>query len=171
MWIMCDPASLPSVVQRMNDPVGTLGSCFMIAAVNYLFTVRAKFGLMQILMWLVLAPCVAQRSPGDIPAWLPVVAIVIPTLARLHGELQARSQFKDHKDQFCLATDSTETTETTETPGTIETTKTTNSTETELPGPVERPACGLLHFSKRYFGFAGSAKEEQSITQSASVVV
>eukprot|EP00798_Chlamydomonas_sp_ICE-L_P004546 gene4546-14724_t len=163
MWIICDPGSIPC------------GFSFMIAAVSYLFYPRAKFVLVLGLMWSVLAPYIAQRSPADLPPWIPVVALAIATLARLHNELQARSKFKD---QYYPTTDSTETTkttnstattETTKAPGTtdstetIETTKTTDSTETEPPGPVERPACGLLHFCKRFFGFAGSAKEEQSV--------
>eukprot|EP00798_Chlamydomonas_sp_ICE-L_P004414 gene4414-14541_t len=160
MWIMCDPASLPSVVHRLDGPFSSLGSwcgfSVMIGAFNYLFTVRAKFGLAQVLMWSVLAPCISQRSPADLPPWIPVVTLAIATLARLRAELQARSQFKEHyyPTTDCTATtkttNSTATTETTKTPGTtdstetIETTKTTDSTETEPPGPGPPMHCLLM---------------------------
>eukprot|EP00798_Chlamydomonas_sp_ICE-L_P020598 gene20598-27397_t len=160
VWIMCDPASIPSVVQRLEAPTSSLGSwcgfSLMISVVIYLFIPRAKLALVQTLLWLVLAPYVAQRSPGNIPPWPPVLTLTITMLLRLHGELRARSQFKD---QYYLSTDSTETTktpgiadstETTETNKTTDstetskTTKTTNSTETERPAPEEQPAGCLM---------------------------
>eukprot|EP00798_Chlamydomonas_sp_ICE-L_P024125 gene24125-9703_t len=70
LWLMCDAASVPAVVQWWSSPTASVASfmCFstLVAVINYLVNVRFIGGLMMALVWVLLAPCMAHRSPADI---------------------------------------------------------------------------------------------------------
>eukprot|EP00798_Chlamydomonas_sp_ICE-L_P012311 gene12311-15474_t len=112
LWLMCDSASVPAVVQWWSVPTASVASfiCFstLSAVINYLVNVRFIGGLMIALVWVLLAPCMVHRSPADIKSLPLVLAMVAVVLVRLFGELSTRSKFlnlyytksevKDHRN-------------------------------------------------------------------------
>eukprot|EP00798_Chlamydomonas_sp_ICE-L_P004447 gene4447-14597_t len=80
-WVEPTVVALAVCRQRLEVPFGTISSwcafSLMLASVNYLQNVRAKFGLVHALVWSVMAPYVAERSPGTIPSWPPVEATTV----------------------------------------------------------------------------------------------
>eukprot|EP00798_Chlamydomonas_sp_ICE-L_P007801 gene7801-996_t len=100
MWMMCDQALVPAVVQRWERVVTSSDKWFyyavFLALGNRVMHVRFKFHFMLALAWILVAPTMVGRSPADISAWPLVVILVISVLLRLHSELTARSQFLNH---------------------------------------------------------------------------
>eukprot|EP00798_Chlamydomonas_sp_ICE-L_P032158 gene32158-16691_t len=98
-WMMTYPASPPGVLQRWDgfgaSMGGWLASSCMCAAAHFTFNLRFKYGVVTALAWIVLAPGVAHHMPADVHAWPLIGAMVIVSLLQLYWELKARSLFKD----------------------------------------------------------------------------
>eukprot|EP00798_Chlamydomonas_sp_ICE-L_P024124 gene24124-9701_t len=97
LWLVCDAASVPAVVQWWSSPTASVASfmCYstLVAVVNYLVNVRFIGGLMMALVWVALAPCMAHRSLADIKSWPLVLAMVVVVLIRMFSELSTRSKY------------------------------------------------------------------------------
>eukprot|EP00798_Chlamydomonas_sp_ICE-L_P024471 gene24471-10075_t len=98
-WIVCDPASIPAVVQRWLGPFSSMHSFIicsvMVSASSFVLNARLKFALFNAVLNGVMAPGIAHRSPADLSPWPLVVAMVVTVLLRLHLELKSRSKFLD----------------------------------------------------------------------------